>query len=134
MAKELGFLPEHAIVVMNDARRFHVAKQEVLRLSEQGYLPPAVMEKIPVLGAAGRAQFDIALYQFKDGRYISKYDQYLAGKLAYIMTGGALTGPAEVHEDYLLELEREVFLSLLGEEKTQERIASILTTNKPLRN
>ena len=134
MAKELGLLPEHALVVMNDARRFHVAKQEVLRLSEQGYLPPAVMEKIPVLGAAGRAQFDIALYQFKDGKYISEYDQYLAGKLAYIMTGGALTGPAEVHEDYLLELEREVFLSLLGEEKTQERIASILTTNKPLRN
>jgi 3-hydroxyacyl-CoA dehydrogenase len=134
MAKELGFVPESAIVVMNDARRFHVAKQEVIRLSNEGYLPPAVMEKIPVLGAAGRAQFDIALFQFRDGNYISEYDQYLAQKLAYIMTGGALTGPAEVHEDYLLELEREVFLSLLGEEKTQERIASILTTNKPLRN
>jgi 3-hydroxyacyl-CoA dehydrogenase len=66
--------------------------------------------------------------------FITEYDRYLAGRLAYVMTGGNLPAPALVHEDYLLELEREVFLSLLGEKKTQERIASILQRNKPLRN
>jgi 3-hydroxyacyl-CoA dehydrogenase len=134
MAQEMNILPPNAVVVMNQDRRFHVARAEVVRLSEQGYLPPPVRSKIPVLGAPGRAQFDVALYQFRHGNYISDYDVYLAQRLAWVMTGGDLTGPAEVHEDFLLELEREVFLSLLGEEKTQARIQSILTTNKPLRN
>ena len=133
-AQAMHFLPDDAIVVMNDARRFHVAKAEVVRLSEQGYLPPPVRTHIPVLGKPGRAQFEVALYQFEEGHYISEYDHFLASRLAYVLTGGALSGPAEVHEDYLLGLEREVFLSLLGEEKTQARIQSILTTNKPLRN
>ena len=134
MAKEMRILPPEAVVVMNADRRFHVAKTEVIRLSEEGYRPPAVRTHIPVLGAPGRAQFEVALWQFEWGQYVSEYDHYLASRLAYVMTGGDLTGPAEVHEDYLLELEREVFLSLLGEEKTQARIQSILTTNKPLRN
>lgn len=134
MAQEMNMLPPEAIIVMNEARRFHVARQEVVRLSEQGYMPPPVRSRIPVLGAPGRAQFDVALSQFRDGQYVSDYDVYLAQRLGWVMTGGDLTGPAEVHEDYLLELEREVFLSLLGEEKTQARIQSILTTNKPLRN
>ena len=133
-AREMNLVDDNAIVVMNDARRFAVATQEVVRLSEQGYLPPPVRSAIPVLGAPGRAQFEIALYQFQQGGYVSEYDQYLASRLAWVMTGGDLTAPAEVHEDYLLELEREVFLSLLGEEKTMARIQSILTTNKPLRN
>ncbi len=133
-ARDMNLVGEDAIIVMNDARRFHVAKQEVVRLSEQGYRPPAVRSHIPVLGAPGRAQFEIALYQFQQGGYVSEYDQHLGSRLAWVMTGGDLTGPAEVHEDYLLELEREVFLSLLGEEKTMARIQSILTTNKPLRN
>ncbi len=134
MAKEMRILPPETLVVMNAERRFHVAKGEVIRLSDQGYLPPPVRTHIPVLGAQGRAQFEIALFQFEEGKYISEYDHYLASRLAWVMTGGDLTAPAEVHEDYLLELEREVFLSLLGEEKTQARIQSILTTNKPLRN
>ena len=133
-AVDMNLVGPEAIVVMNDARRFHVAKQEVLRLSEQGYRPPPVRTHIPVLGASGRAQFEIALFQFEAGGYVSAYDHHLASRLAWVMTGGDLTAPAEVHEDYLLELEREVFLSLLGEEKTQARITSILTTNKPLRN
>lgn len=133
-AREMNYVDDDAIVVMNDARRFHVAKQEVVRLSEQGYLPPPVRTNVHVLGAPGRAQFLAALHQFREGDYISDYDKYLGEKLAYVMTGGALSAPAFVHEDYLLELEREVFLSLLGEEKTQARIQSILTTNKPLRN
>ncbi|WP_412062625.1 3-hydroxyacyl-CoA dehydrogenase/enoyl-CoA hydratase family protein [Rubrivirga sp. IMCC45206] len=133
-ARDKNFIDDNAIIVMNDARRFHVAKAEVTRLSEQGYRPPAVRSAIPVLGAPGRAQFEIALHQFEEGGYVSAYDHYLGSRLAWVMTGGDLTAPAEVHEDYLLELEREVFLSLLGEEKTMARIQSILTTNKPLRN
>lgn len=134
MAQEMNILPPEAVIVMNDARRFHVAKHEVIRLSEQGYLPPPVRTHVPVLGRPGAAQFEVALTQFEEGHYISEYDHYLASRLAYVMTGGALAGLTEVHEDYLLQLEREVFLSLLGEEKTQARIQSILTTNKPLRN
>jgi 3-hydroxyacyl-CoA dehydrogenase len=111
-----------------------VARAKVIALSEMGYLPPPVRNAIPVLGAPGRAQFEIALHQFESGGYISEYDHYLGSKLAWIMTGGDLSAPAEVHEEYLYALEREVFLSLLGEEKTQARITSILTTNKPLRN
>ena len=134
MAQEMGYLSSDAIVVMNAERRFHVAKEEVRRLSEQGYLPPPVRTKVMVAGASGRALFEAALHQFRGGDYISDYDRYLAQRLAWVMTGGDLTAPTEVHEDYLLALEREVFLSLLGEEKTQARIQSILTTNKPLRN
>ncbi len=133
-AQAMHFLPAGAVVVMNEARRFHVAKAEVVRLSEQGYLPPPVRTHIPVLGKPGRGQFEVALYQFEEGHYISEYDHVLASRLAYVLTGGDLPGLTEVHEDYLLALEREVFLSLLGEEKTQARIQSILTTNKPLRN
>ncbi len=133
-AQAMNMVGSEATVVMNANRRFHVAHAKVVALSESGYLPPPVRTHIPVLGADGRAQFEVALHQFEEGRYISAYDHYLASRLAYVMTGGALTAPAEVHEDYLLELEREVFLSLLGEEKTQARIQSILTTNKPLRN
>jgi 3-hydroxyacyl-CoA dehydrogenase len=133
-AKQFGYLPAHAKIVMNADRRFYVAKEEVLRLSNQGFLPPPVKTAIQVLGAPGRGLIEAALYQFEAGRFISEYDRYLAGKLGYVLTGGNLSGPAEVHEDYLLELEREVFLSLLGEQKTMERVQHLLTTNKPLRN
>lgn len=133
-AQAMHMVSPGATVVMNASRRFHVARQTVVALSENGYLPPPVRTHIPVLGANGRAQFEVALHQFEEGRFVSAYDHHLGSKLAYVMTGGALTAPAEVHEDYLLELEREAFLSLLGEEKTQARIQSILTTNKPLRN
>ena len=82
----------------------------------------------------GAPALEVAARQFEQGRFISEYDRFLAVQLAHILTGGELTGPAEVHEDYLIELEREVFLRLLGEEKTKARIKHILTTNKPLRN
>jgi 3-hydroxyacyl-CoA dehydrogenase len=133
-AQDLGFLPEHARIVMNDNRRLHVAKQEVLRLSEEGYLPPPVQNRIHVLGKPGRAAMEVGLYNYLQGGYISEYDNFLAKKLAYAITGGNLSSDDYVHEDYLLELEREVFLSLLGEEKTRDRIMHILEHNKPLRN
>jgi 3-hydroxyacyl-CoA dehydrogenase len=119
---------------MHSDRRLYVAKEEVIRLSNEGYTPPRVRNAIKVLGKPGRAQFEVATYTMQQAKYATEYDRYLASRLAYVLTGGDLTGAALVHEDYLLELEREVFLSLLGEEKTQARIESILTQNKPLRN
>ena len=133
-AVEKGFLPEHTRIVMNEDRRLHVAKQEVLRLSEEGYLPPPVMNTIRVLGDKTLATFKVALHQYREGGYISAYDEFLATKLGYVLCGGALSSPQDVHEDYLIDLEREVFLSLLGEKKTQERVEHILKHNKPLRN
>jgi len=131
---EKGFLPEHTRIVMNADRRLHVAKQEVMRLSEEGYVPPPAMNKIKVLGEKTLATFKVALHQYKEGGYISEYDEFLATKLGHVLCGGDLSSPQEVHEDYLIELEREVFLSLLGEEKTMERVQYMLENNKPLRN
>lgn len=134
MAKEMGYLSPRAIVLMNGDRRFHVAKETVLQLSESGYLPPPVHTHVPVLGRPGKAALEVGVRQYEKGGFISEYDRFLAVELAHVFTGGDLSGPQEVHEDYLVELEREVFLRLCGEKKTQERIMHILTTNKPLRN
>jgi len=131
---EMGFLPENTRVVMHEDRRLYAAKQEVLRLSEQGYAPPPVMNKIKVLGEKTLSTFKVALMQYREGKYITEYDEHLATQLGKVMCGGKLSSPQEVHEDYLIELEREVFLSLLGEEKTQARIQHMLEHNKPLRN
>jgi 3-hydroxyacyl-CoA dehydrogenase (EC 1.1.1.35) len=131
---DMGFLPPNTRIVMHEDRRLYAAKQEVLRLSEQGYAPPPVMNKIKVLGEKTLSTFKVALMQYREGNYISEYDEHLATKLGTVMCGGTLSSPQEVHEDYLIELEREVFLSLLGEEKTQERIQHMLEHNKPLRN
>ena len=133
-AVEMGFLSPAGRIVMHSDRRFHVAKTEVIRLSREGYLPPPVMTHIKVLGRPAFAALKAGVYQYLQGRFISDYDFQLALELARILTGGDITGPQEVHEDYLLELERESFLRLLGEQKTQDRIAHILSTNKPLRN
>jgi 3-hydroxyacyl-CoA dehydrogenase len=131
---EIGYLPPQTKVVMHADRRLYVAKEEVLRMAHQGYAPPAVRNAIYVLGASGRAALETAAYLMHKAGYATEYDVYLAKKLAWIMTGGDITMPAKVHEQYLYDLEREVFLELLKQPKTQERIHSILTTNKPLRN
>lgn len=133
-AQAMGFLAPHTRIVMHPERKLYVAKEEVIRLVNEGYAPPPVRNAIKVLGIPGRAEFEMTAYNMLRGRFISEYDLYLAGRLAYVMTGGNLTGSAYVHEDYLLELEREVFLSLLGEEKTKARIESILMQNRLLRN
>ncbi|WP_088889683.1 3-hydroxyacyl-CoA dehydrogenase/enoyl-CoA hydratase family protein [Leptolyngbya ohadii] len=133
-AKELGFLPPTARIVMNGDRRLAVAKAEVLHLDRTGYLPPPKQSAILVLGRSGQAMLDHAAYVFEQAGYASAYDRYLAERLAYVMTGGQLSEPALVSEEYLLQLERETFLPLLAQPKTQERIAHILKTKKPLRN
>jgi 3-hydroxyacyl-CoA dehydrogenase len=132
-AQELGFLPCDARIIMDGDRRLDVAKAEVLHLDTVGYTPPS-QNLMPVLGRPGRAMLEHMAYIFQQGGYASEYDRYLATRLAYVMTGGELTAPAWVSEDYLLKLERETFLPLLHQPKTQERIAHMLKTKKPLRN
>jgi 3-hydroxyacyl-CoA dehydrogenase len=133
-AQELGFLPADAVILMNGDRRIFVAKEEVLRLDREGYCPPVENNAIMLLGKPARAMLDYAAYVFEQGGYASEYDRFLANKLAYVMTGGELSAPGIVPETYLLQLERETFVPLLQQPKTQERIAAMLTMKKPLRN
>ena len=133
-AQQMGYLSEDARIVMNEDRRLYVAREEVIRLSNEGYFPPPVRTHVKVLGRPTRAAFEVAAQQYLEGGFISEYDKYLALQLAYVLTGGDLSGPQEVHEDYLIGLEREVFMRLLGEEKTQARIRHMLEKGKPLRN
>ncbi|GBO53974.1 enoyl-CoA hydratase [isoleucine degradation] / 3-hydroxyacyl-CoA dehydrogenase [Pseudanabaena sp. lw0831] len=133
-AQEMGYLPASAKIVINGDRRLAVAKAEILHLDRLGYLPPIENNSIMVLGRSGRAVLEHEAYLFQQGGYASEYDRYLANRLAYVMTGGELSAPALVSEQYLLQLERETFLPLLEQPKTQERIAHVLKTKKPLRN
>ena len=133
-ARELGFLYPQAKIVMNADRRLYVAKEEVIRLDREGYLSPPERNSIMVLGRPTRSILEHMAYILFQGGYISEYDRYLADRLAYVMTGGDLTAPTLVDDKYLLRLERETFIPLLGEKKTQERIAHTLKTKKPLRN
>jgi 3-hydroxyacyl-CoA dehydrogenase len=130
----LGFLPPTTQILMNGDRRLAVAKSTVLHLADSGYIPPPEMNAIQVLGRPARALLDMGAYIFEQSGYASEHDRYLANRLAYVMTGGDLTAPAIVHENYLLALERENFIPLLGLPKTQERVAHMLKTKKPLRN
>ncbi|BAY24329.1 3-hydroxyacyl-CoA dehydrogenase NAD-binding protein [Calothrix sp. NIES-2100] len=132
--QELGFLSPSTKIVMNSDRLLSVAKEEVLCLDHVGYTPPVERNAIMVLGRPARAMLEHAAYVMQQGGYISEYDHYLASRLAYVMTGGELTAPALVDEEYLSKLERESFLPLLHQPKTQERFAHTLKTKKPLRN
>jgi 3-hydroxyacyl-CoA dehydrogenase len=132
-AKTLGFLSPTTQVVINGEQRLAVAKQAVLWLDHQGYTP-LPRNPIPVLGQPGRAVLEHMAYVLHEGGYISDYDRALANRLAYVLTGGELTAPTAVDEDYLLGLERDNFLPLIDEPKTKERILHMLKTKKPLRN
>lgn len=133
-AQQLGYLLPTARMVMNGDQRLYVAKEEVLRLAHQGYRPWPERHDIWVLGQPGRAALEHMAYVLQQGGFASEYDRYLASRLAYVMTGGELTAPARVSADYLLQLERENFVPLLENPKTQARMAHLLKYKKPLRN
>lgn len=133
-AFDLGYLESGKDrFTMNRSRLIHEAKQRVLYLSGAGYSPP-FPEKIKVLGRQALSSFYVGANAFYRANYITGHDKKISSKLAYVMCGGDLTSPQEVPEQYLLDLEKEAFLSLLGEKKTVERIESVLNTGKPLRN
>jgi 3-hydroxyacyl-CoA dehydrogenase len=133
-AFDLGFLRRGDEVVLNSNRVIAAAKSAALDLANAGYTQPMQKTNIKVHGKGALAMFKTGVYAMQQGNYISTHDQLIADKLAYVMCGGDLSSPTEVSEQYLLDLEREAFLSLCGERKTLERIQSILTTGKPLRN
>jgi len=121
-------------VVVNSKRVIAEAKQDVLKLSEEGYTQNAHRNDITVLGRTGLGTLTVGVESFVAGGYISAHDAVIAKKVAYVMCGGDLSAVTTVNEQYLLDLEREAFLSLCGEKKTLERIQAMLTTGKPLRN
>lgn len=133
-AMDLGYLSKEDGVTINPNRRIADAKATALRLAELGYVQPAPRTDIKVQGRTGIALFKGGISGMLIGRYISEHDAKIAEKLAYVICGGDLSYPQEVSEQYLLDLEREAFLSLCGERKTLERIQSILQKGKPLRN
>ncbi|MBJ6145026.1 3-hydroxyacyl-CoA dehydrogenase/enoyl-CoA hydratase family protein [Hymenobacter sp. BT559] len=133
-AFDLGFLRRGDEIVVNSNRVIAQAKAAAIELADAGYTQPTQKKNIKVHGRGALGMFMSGVYAMKAGNYISEHDQKIANKLAYVMCGGDLSSPTEVSEQYLLDLEREAFLSLCGERKTLERIQSILTTGKPLRN
>ena len=126
-------LPERDFVCMNRMRNISMAKEKALSL-KTGYIPPSSRQDIEVLGRAGLSTLYSAINEFRLGNYMSDYDVEVSRKIAYVMCGGDLTYSQNVSEEYLLDLERENFMSLLGNQKTLDRIQHMLMTKKPLRN
>ncbi len=132
--RAMGIVRELDQVTLNRSRLLADAKQRVLELHQAGYSQPLERKDIKVQGKGGLALIEAGITGMRYGNYISEHDAKIASKLAYVMCGGDLSYPTEVSEQYLLDLEREAFLSLTGEQKTMERIHSILFRGKPLRN
>jgi 3-hydroxyacyl-CoA dehydrogenase len=131
----LGYLRKGKdFVSINPARRIADAKQAVLEWQQDGYQMPAPGKKIKVLGRSALGALYAGINGMWRGNYATDHDVLVAKKLAYVICGGDLSEPSLVSEEYLLDLEREAFLSLCGEKKTLERIQSVLKTGKPIRN
>jgi 3-hydroxyacyl-CoA dehydrogenase len=122
------------IVSINQGRRIAEAKDAVINLYEDGYVMPVQRKDIRALGRSALGVMHAGINGMWRANYISEHDVLIAKKLAYVMCGGDLTEPSLVSEQYLLDLERQAFLSLCGEKKTLERIQSVLKTGKTVRN
>jgi 3-hydroxyacyl-CoA dehydrogenase len=136
-ARTLGYLRPSDVVAMNGDRLVADAKETALSLVRAGYRPAHPAPTAPSIRVPGEeflAGAKLAIHILLRGEYISEYDAVVARKLANVLAGGALSAPQLVSEQYILDLEREAFISLSGERKTQERIAHTLKTGKPLRN
>jgi 3-hydroxyacyl-CoA dehydrogenase len=132
---ELGILRKgHDEVVMNQGRRIAEAKKAVIELADQGYVTPVQRKDIKVLGRSALGALYAGINGMTKANYATAHDGLVARKLAYVMCGGDLSEPTVVSEQYLLDLEREAFLSLCGERKSLERIQSVLKSGKPIRN
>jgi len=134
-AYDLGILkPGKDIVVVNKDRQIAAAKEVAKFMADQGYTKPIERTDIKVLGKQALGAFLVGTDQMNAGKYISDHDKKIANKLAYVMAGGDLSEASYVSERYLLDLEREAFLSLCGERKTLERLEHMIKKGKPLRN
>ena len=133
-ARDFGFLREEDSISMNGDRLIADAKKQVLALAASGYVQPQPRTDILALGTPALATLKLGVHLMKRAGYISDHDALIGERLARILTGGDLNHTTRVSEQYLLDLEREAFLSLIGTRKTQDRIAHMLKTGKPLRN
>ena len=130
----MNYLQAKDQIVLNRSRLIAEAKQAAIELSENGYTQPKPRTDIKVQGKTGMALFKAGVASMRMANYISDHDAKIADKLAYVICGGDLSYPQLVSEQYLLDLEREAFLSLTGEKKTMERMQGLLTGGKPPRN
>ena len=134
-AFELGILKkERDLVSINPDRRIADAKTAALELYQDGYSAPTPRKDVKVLGRSALGALYAGINGMRKANYATDHDVLVAKKLAFVMCGGDLSEPAQVTEQYLLDLEREAFLSLCGEKKTLERLQSVLKTGKPIRN
>ncbi len=133
-ARNWGILRDKDRIVMNRQRVIEEAKQAVLTLAREGYRAPQMRQDIQVLGEAALTKFKLGMHTMKRGGYISDHDALIGTKIAYVLSGGNLSRPGKVSEQYLLDIEREAFVSLCGTKATQERLAFMLKTGKSLRN
>lgn len=134
-AFDMGILRKgHDEISMNQSRRIADAKRSVIDLYDRGYSKPVQRTDIKVLGRSGLGMLYAGINGMYRGNYITEFDVFIAKKLAYVMCGGDLSEATLVNEQYLLNLEREAFLSLCGEKKTLERLQSVLKSGKPVRN
>ncbi|MEC7262785.1 MAG: 3-hydroxyacyl-CoA dehydrogenase/enoyl-CoA hydratase family protein [Bacteroidota bacterium] len=134
-AFDLGVLQKGKdVIVVNKDRQIATAKAHAKLMAEAGYTKPVKRKDVKVLGKQALGMFLVGTDSMEAGHYISEHDKKIADKLAYVMAGGDLSEPTLVTEQYLLDLEREAFLSLCTERKTLERIQHMLKTGKPLRN
>ncbi len=133
-AKELGLLRAGDKVVFNAFELLHIAKAEARGLAEGGYRPPLPARRIQVAGDVGIATFKMLLVNMLEGRFVSPYDYEIAERIATVLCGGKVDRGALVDEEWLLKLERQHFVELAQQEKTQARIGHMLKTGKPLRN
>jgi 3-hydroxyacyl-CoA dehydrogenase len=133
-ARRFEFLNDGDGITMNRERLLMDAKHMARAVADAGYAPPAPRTDIPAPGESALATLKLGVYLMRDGEFISDHDMKVANKVAHVLCGGNITPGTLVSEQYLLDLEREAFLSLCGEKKTQERIAFTLKTGKPLRN
>ncbi len=122
------------IVVVNRDRQIATAKAVARQMADRGYTKPIQRKDVKVLGKQALGMFLVGTDSMEAGKYISEHDKKIANKLAYVMAGGDLSEPSLVSEQYLLDLEREAFLSLTGERKTLERLEHMIKKGKPLRN
>jgi 3-hydroxyacyl-CoA dehydrogenase len=133
-ARRLGFVAQGDRITMNRERLLLDAKHLARAIADAGYAPPVSRTDIPAPGENVLATLQSGVHMMREGEFISDHDVKVANRVAHVLCGGKLTPGAPVSEQYLLDLEREGFLSLCGEKKTQERIAFTLKTGKPLRN
>jgi len=132
-ARQMNLLRETDVIIMNKDLQLRAARETVKAIAEAGYRPPSPSD-VFLMGKEGYSALKLSLYIMHQSGYISEYDKLIGEKLAYIMTGGLLNEPQSVPEAYVHKLEREAFLELLKQKKTQERMEYTLKKGKPLRN